>query len=68
MLLHLEADFEPPFDPSLIALSFLRYPDYGHILIDLDYDGHDDFEFTWGDTTYLKPRFFAKDHFDDTSR
>jgi hypothetical protein len=67
-VLRLQVDFEPPFDPTLITLSFLRYPDYGHILIDLDFDGHDDVTFTWGETTYLKPRFFAKDHFHDTSR
>jgi hypothetical protein len=65
--LHLQADFEPPFDPSLITLSFLHYAEYGYVLIDLDYDGHDDIEFTWRDTTYLKPRFFGKDHFNDTS-
>lgn len=67
-VLRLEADFEPPFDPSLITLSFLHYPDYGTILIDLDYDGHDHVQFTFGDTTYLKPRFFRKDHFSDTTR
>ena len=67
-VLRLDADFEPPFDPSLITLSFLHYPDYGTILIDLDYDGHDDIQLTFGDTTYLKPRFFRKDHFNDTSR
>jgi hypothetical protein len=65
--LRLQADFEAPFDPSLITLSFLRYPVYGCILIDLDYDGHDDVEFTWDATTYLKPRYLVKDHFDDTS-
>lgn len=67
-ILRLQADFEPPFDPSLITLSFLHYPDYGYILIDLDYDGHDDAQLSLGETTYLKPRFFGKDHFDDTSR
>jgi hypothetical protein len=66
-VLHLQADFEPPFDPALMTLSFLHYPGYGYILIDLDYDGHDDMQFTWGDTTYLQPRFFGKEHFDDTS-
>jgi hypothetical protein len=65
--IHLEADIEPPFDPSLFTLSFLHYPDYGFILIDMDYDGHDDLRFTWGETAYLKPRFFEKDHFDDTA-
>jgi hypothetical protein len=67
-VLHLHADFEPPFDPSLITLSFLHYPDYGYILIDLDYDGHDDVEFTLGKTTFLNPRFFGKEHIDGTSR
>jgi hypothetical protein len=66
--LRLDAQFEPPFDPSLITLSLLHYPDYGYILIDLDYDGHDDVQFNFGETTYLIPRFFGKDHFDDTSR
>jgi hypothetical protein len=67
-MLHLDADFVPPFDPSLITLSFLHYPDFGYILIDLDYDGHDDVQFNLGETTYLKPRFVGKDHFNDTSR
>jgi hypothetical protein len=67
-MLHLDANFEPPFDPSLITLSFLHYPDHGYILIDLDYDGEDDVQFKFGDTAYLKPRFFGKDHFNDTSR
>ncbi len=67
-ILHLDADFAPPFDPSLITLSFLHYPDYGYILIDLDYDGYDDVQFTFGETTYLRPRFFGKDHVDGTSR
>ena len=67
-VLHLQADFEPPFDPSLITLSFLHYPDYGYILIDLDYDGHDDVQFTMGETTYLNPRFFGKDHINDALR
>ena len=66
--LHLQTDFEAPFDPSLITLSFLHYRDYGYILIDLDYDGHDDVQFDLGDTTYLHPRCFGKDHFNDTSR
>jgi len=66
--LHLDANFEPPFDPSLITLSFLHYPDDGYVLIDLDYDGHDDLQFTFGESVYLKPRFFGKDHFDDNSR
>ena len=66
--LQLDAHFEPPFDPSLVTMSFLHYPDYGYILIDLDYDGHDDVQFSLAETTYLKPRFFGKDHFDDTSR
>ncbi|WP_319408952.1 hypothetical protein [uncultured Desulfosarcina sp.] len=66
--LHLQADFEAPFDPSLITLSFLHYRDYGYILIDLDYDGHDDVQFDLGDTTYLQPRCFGKDYFNDTSR
>lgn len=67
-ILHLGAKFVPPFDPSLITLSFLHYPDFGYILIDLDYDGHDDVQFNLGETTYLKPRFFGKDHFNGTSR
>ena len=67
-ILHLEAEFAPPFDPSLITLSFLHYPDYGYLLIDLDYDGHDEVQFTLGETTYMRPRFFRKDHFNDTSR
>ena len=66
--LQLLVDIAPPFDPSLISLSFLKYPGYGNILIDLDYDGHDDFDFNWGETTYLNPRFLNKDPFDDTSR
>lgn len=66
-LLQLKAEFEPPFDPSLITLSFLQYPDYGTILIDLDYNGHDDVQFTLGETTYLKPRFLGKEDIDDTS-
>jgi hypothetical protein len=64
--LHLTAEFEPPFDPYQITLSLLHYPDYGYILIDLDYDGHDDVQFDLGHTTYLKLRFFGKDHFNDT--
>lgn len=67
-VMHFQAEITPPFDPSLITLSFLHYPDYGYILIDLDYDGHDDVQFTWGEILYLKPRFFGKDHFHDTSR
>jgi hypothetical protein len=67
-VLHLEAEIAPPFDPSVVALSFQHYADYGHILIDIDIDGHDDVRFTWGDTTYLPPRFLGKEHFDDTSR
>jgi len=66
--LHLKADFDGPFDPSLITLSFLHYRDYGYLLIDLDYEGHDDVQYDFGETTYLKPRFFGKDHFNDTSR
>lgn len=66
--LHLQAEVEPPFDPSLITLSFLHYADYGYILIDLDYEGHDDVQFTWGETTFLAPRFVGKEHFSDTSR
>ncbi|WP_319525880.1 hypothetical protein [uncultured Desulfosarcina sp.] len=55
--LGLAVDFEPPFDPSLVTLSFIDYPDVGLILIDLDYDGHDDDTYTFGRTTYLQPRF-----------
>ena len=65
--MNLDIDIEPPFDPSLLTLSFLHYPDYGYILIDMDYDGHDDIQFTWGATEYLKPCFFGKDHFNDTT-
>jgi len=64
----LQAEFEPPFDPSTITLSFLHYADYGYILIDLDVDGHDDVTFTWGETTYLEPRFVGKEHFNDAPR
>lgn len=67
-MLHLDAELSPPFDPSLITLSFLHYPDYGYILIDLDYNGHDDVQFNFGETTYLSPQFFGKDHFNDASR
>ncbi len=67
-VLQLKADFEPPFDPSLITLSFIHYPDYGYILIDLDYEGQDDVQFDLEDPMYLKPRFFGKDHFDETAR
>ena len=66
--MQLDVDIEPPFDPSLFTLSFLHYPDYGYILIDMDYDGHDDIQFKWGETNYLKPRFFEKDHFNDTAK
>lgn len=55
--LQLTADYEPPFDPSLVTLSLIDYPDVGLILIDLDYDGHDDVDYTFGRTTYLQPRF-----------
>ena len=64
----LTADVEPPFDPSLITLSLLHYPDYGFILIDLDYDGHDDVQFTFGETTYLKPLYLGKESINDASR
>lgn len=67
-IVQLTADVEPPFDPSLITLSLLRYPDYGFILIDLDYDGHDDVQFTFGETTYLKPLYLGKESIDDASR
>jgi len=67
-MLHLDANLSPPFEPSLITLSFLHYPDYGYILIDLDYNGHDDVQFNFGETTYLSPQFFGKDHFNDASR
>lgn len=61
----LNVDVEPPFDPTLLTLSFLTYPDFGHILIDMDYDGHDEVAFAWGETEYLTPRFLKKDYFDD---
>ena len=67
-VLRLQAEVEPGFDPSLITLSFLHYPDVGYILIDLDVDSHDDVGFSWGETTYLEPRFVGKEHFDETSR
>jgi len=67
-MLHLDVNFVPPFDPSQITLSFLHYPDYGFILIDFDYDGHDDVRFSFGETTHLQPRLFGKDHFNDASR
>ena len=63
----LSADYEAPFDPSLITLSFITYADYGSILIDVDYDGHDDVRFTWGETTYLEPKIVGKDTFDEAS-
>ena len=66
-LLQLHTEFEPPFDPSLTTLSFIRYPQYGYILIDLDYDGHDDVQFSFGKTTYLKPRFLGKEAIDVTA-
>lgn len=59
-ILHLDAEFAPPFDPSMVTLSFLHYPDYGFVLIDLDYDGHDDVQFNLGKTTYMRPRFYRK--------
>ena len=55
--LHLDADFVAPFDPSLLTLSFIDYPETGLILIDLDYDGHDDVEMSFGEKTYLPPQF-----------
>jgi len=59
--LQLEVDFAPPFDPSLLTLSFIDYPDTGLILIDLDYDGHDDVAMSFGKKTYLPPHFIRKD-------
>jgi hypothetical protein len=35
----------------------IDYPDIGLILIDLDCDGHDDVTYTFGQKTYLQPRF-----------
>ena len=55
--LQLKVDFSPPFDPSLLTLSFIDYPETGLILIDLDYDGHDDVAMSFGKTTYLPPHF-----------
>ena len=66
-VLHLDAEVTPPFDPSLITLSFITTPENGCILIDLDYDGQDDIRFDWGETTYLKPQLLGKDHFNDAS-
>jgi hypothetical protein len=65
--MRLDVDIEPPFDPSRLTLSYINYPEYGYVLIDMDYDGHDDVQFSWGETDYLKPRFFEKDHFNDTA-
>lgn len=59
--MRLKVEFTPPFDPSLITIALLDHPDEGLILIDLDYDGHDDVRFTFGPTTYLKPRVVGKD-------
>lgn len=67
-VMQLQAEFAPPLDPSAVTLSFLHYAGYGYILIDLDVDGHDDVNFTWGKTTYLEPRFVGKEHFNDTPR
>jgi len=55
--LRLQADYTPPFDPSLVTLSFIDYPDIGLILIDLDCNGQDDVTYTFGRPTYLRPRF-----------
>lgn len=66
-VMHLETDFLPPFDPSLITLSFLDYPNYGFILIDLDYDGYDDVSLTFGEADYLKPQFTGKDPINETA-
>ena len=66
--MQLDVDLEQPFDPTCFTLSFLQYPDYGYILIDLDYDGYDEIQFTWGKTKYLKPHFFEKDYFNDTAK
>ena len=65
--LHLDAEFTPPFDPELITLSMIRYPGVGLVLIDLDYDGYDELNFTWGETDYIQPRLIGKDAFDDTA-
>jgi hypothetical protein len=51
--LKLEAEFKPPFDPSLLTLAFIDDPETGLILIDLDYDGHNEAEYTFGPTSYL---------------
>jgi hypothetical protein len=53
----LPAEIEGPLDPSMITLSFINFSDIGLVLIDMDIDGHDELEFTWGETTYLQPRF-----------
>jgi hypothetical protein len=66
-VLHLDAEVAPPFDPSLITMSFITTPEHGCILIDLDYDGYDEIRFDWGETTYIKPQLLGKDHFNDAS-
>jgi hypothetical protein len=60
----LQADCRPPFDSSLLTLSFMQYEGYGNILIDMDYDGYDDVQMSFGQTTYLQPRFLEKDDLD----
>ena len=61
--LQLEVNIEPPFDPSLLTLSLIDYPDIGLILIDLDYNGHDDVAMTFGKETYLPPQFMHKEDY-----
>jgi hypothetical protein len=60
----LQANCRQPFDSSLLTLSFMQYEGYGNILIDMDYDGYDDVHFSFGQTTYLQPRFLEKDAID----
>lgn len=59
--LQLTVELTSPFDPSLVTLSLLDHPGEGLILIDLDYDGHDDVRYSFGRTTYLKPRCVKKE-------
>ncbi len=55
--LRLKAESEHGFDPSMIRFSFLHYKDYGYILIDMEYDGFDDIEYSFTDESFLAPTF-----------
>ncbi len=65
--LTLKTEIRPPFDPELLTFSLIQYPDMGYVLIDLDYDGHDELQFTWGEKTYLPPRITGKENLHGTS-